>query len=130
MNILHMFNGWLIGLNKKLMYKILVGASAVCWAIWLSRNYMVFNNSRAVTPLQVIFRGTHWIRYWTLWGAVCLKLQLWSFSLPMDGLLVIEFPMDNFVLVSQTESSFLVFGRTLSVIMNSYMHSFMQRLEY
>lgn len=66
MNILHMFNGWLIGLNKKLMYKILVGASAVCWAIWLSRNDMVFNNSRAVTPLQVIFRGTHWIRYWAL----------------------------------------------------------------
>ena len=48
----------------------------------------------------------------------------------MDGLLVIEFPIDNSVLVSQTESSFLVFGRTLSVIMNSYMHSFMQRLEY
>ena len=41
-----------------------------------------------------------------LWGVVCLKLQLWSFSLPMDGLLVIEFPMDNFVLGSQTESSF------------------------
>ena len=66
MNILHMFNGWLIGLNKKLMYKILVGASAVCWAIWLSRNDMVFNNSRAATPLQVIFRGTHWIRFWAL----------------------------------------------------------------
>jgi hypothetical protein len=61
-----MFNGWLIGLNKKLMYKILVGASAVCWAIWLSRNYMVFNNYRAATPLQVIFRGTHWIRFWAL----------------------------------------------------------------
>ena len=65
-----------------------------------------------------------------LWGVVCLKLQLWSFSLPMDGLLVIEFPIDNSVLVSQTESSLLVFGKTLSVIMNSYMHSFMQRLEY
>ena len=48
----------------------------------------------------------------------------------MDGLLVIEFPMDIFVLGSQTESSFLVFGRTSSVIMNSYMHSFMQQLEY
>ena len=66
MNILHMFNGWLIGLNKKLMYKILVGASAVCWAIWLSRNNMVFNNSRVATSLQVIFRGTHWIRFWAL----------------------------------------------------------------
>ena len=65
-----------------------------------------------------------------LWGAVCLKLQLWRFWLPLDGLLVIEFSMDNFVLVSQTESSLLVFGRTLFVIMNSYMQSSMQRLEY
>ena len=26
----------------------------------------VFNNSRAATPLQIIFRGTHWIRFWAL----------------------------------------------------------------
>ena len=43
-SIFHMFNGWLNGINKELMYKILVGASAVCWAIWLSRNDMVFNS--------------------------------------------------------------------------------------
>jgi len=65
-SIFHMFNGWLNGINKELMYKILVGASALCWTIWLSRNDMVFNNFRAVTPLQVIFRGTHWIRFWAL----------------------------------------------------------------
>jgi hypothetical protein len=62
----HMFNGWLNGINKKLMYKILVGASALCWSIWLSRNDMVVNNTRAVTPMQVIFRATHWIRFWAL----------------------------------------------------------------
>jgi hypothetical protein len=39
-----MFNGWRNGINKKLMYKILVGALALCWAIWLRRNDMVFNN--------------------------------------------------------------------------------------
>lgn len=38
----------------------------------------------------------------------------------MDGLSVIEFPIDNFVLVSQTEFS-LVFGRTLSVILNIFL---------
>ena len=65
-SIFHMFNGWLNGINKKFMYKILIGASALCWTIWLSRNGMVFNNFRAVTPLQVIFRGTHWIRFWAL----------------------------------------------------------------
>jgi hypothetical protein len=55
LNIFHMFNGWLNGIKKKLMYKIMVGASALCWAIWLSRNEMVFNNTRVVTPMQVIF---------------------------------------------------------------------------
>ena len=65
-SIFHMFNGWLNGINKELMYKILVGASAICWTIWLNRNDMVFNNFRAVTPLQIIFRGTYWIRFWAL----------------------------------------------------------------
>jgi hypothetical protein len=31
--------------------------------IWLSRNDTVFNNTRAITPMQVIFRVTHWIRF-------------------------------------------------------------------
>jgi hypothetical protein len=66
LNIAHMFTGWLNGVNKKLMYKILVGASALCWAIWLSINDMVFNNTRAVTPMQVFYRGSHWIRFWAL----------------------------------------------------------------
>jgi hypothetical protein len=61
-----MFTGWLNGVNKNLMYKILVGASALSWAIWLSRNDMIFNNTRAVTPMQVIFLGSHWIRFWAL----------------------------------------------------------------
>ena len=65
-SIFHMFNGWLNGINKELMYKILVGASALCWTIWLSRNDMVFNHFRVVTPLQVIFQETHWIHFLAL----------------------------------------------------------------
>jgi hypothetical protein len=41
------------------MYKIMVEASGLCWAIWLSRNDMIFNNTWDVTPMQVIFQGTH-----------------------------------------------------------------------
>jgi hypothetical protein len=65
-NIEHMFTGWLNGISKKLMYKIMVGASTLCCAIWLSRNDMVFNNTRAVTLMQVIFGGTHWIHFLAL----------------------------------------------------------------
>jgi hypothetical protein len=50
-SIFHMFNGWLGGINKKLIYKILVGAFDLCWVIWLSRNDMIFNNTQAFTPM-------------------------------------------------------------------------------
>jgi hypothetical protein len=56
-----MSTGWLNGINRKLMYKTLVGASTLYWAIWLSWNDMVFNNTRVVTPMNVIFHWTHWI---------------------------------------------------------------------
>jgi hypothetical protein len=54
MNIEHMFTGWLNGINKKLMYKILVGVSALCRPIWLSKNDMVFKNTRAITLMQAV----------------------------------------------------------------------------
>ena len=133
-SIFHMFNGWLNGINKELMYKILVGASALCWTIWLSRNGMVFNNFRAVTPLQVIFRGTHWIRFWALlqmeddltflWVVVCLRPRLWRFLPQMDGPLAIELLFGDFGLVFETGFLFFELGTY------SYMHSFIQRLEY
>ena len=135
LSIFYMFNGWLNGINKELMYKILVGASALCWTIWLSRNDMVFNNFRAVTPLQVIFRGTHWIRFWALlqmednltflWVVVCLRPRLWR-SLPqLDGLLVIELLSGEFRLVFDTVTLSFELGTYLCVITYNYMYSFM-----
>jgi hypothetical protein len=62
----NMFTGWLEGINLKLKSKILVGASAICWAIWLTRNDIVFDKAAAPSYLQVIFRGTYWIRSWSL----------------------------------------------------------------
>ncbi|WVZ50906.1 LOW QUALITY PROTEIN: hypothetical protein U9M48_002112 [Paspalum notatum var. saurae] len=45
---------WLNVYSKKLKFHILLGASAICWAIWLWRNDMV------------IYRATYWIRCWSV----------------------------------------------------------------
>jgi hypothetical protein len=61
-----MFTYWLGGINRKTKSQILVGASAVCWAVWLTRNDIVFDKAIAPSYLQVIFRGAYWIRSWSL----------------------------------------------------------------
>jgi hypothetical protein len=50
--------------DKKKSKLILVRASAICWALWLSRNDLVFNKSPSISYMQVIFRATHWLRFW------------------------------------------------------------------
>ena len=66
LSISHMFGNWLVGINRKIMYLSLVGASALCWAIWLSRNEVVFDKTRVSSAMQVIFRGTYWFHFWSL----------------------------------------------------------------
>jgi len=53
----NLFTSWLHGINKKLKSKILVGASAICWAIWLTWSDIIFDKAAAPSYLQVIFRG-------------------------------------------------------------------------
>ena len=52
-----------VDLNTKNL--IITGVSVLCWAIWISRNDLVFNKAQMFTYLQVLFRGTHWLRLWT-----------------------------------------------------------------
>jgi len=59
-----LFGNWLRGARTKLKRQLLVGASALCWAIWLSRNDVVFDKSPTKTYMQVLYRGTHWLRFW------------------------------------------------------------------
>jgi hypothetical protein len=47
---------WLNQFRKKLKRQALAGASAFCWAIWLSRNDVVFDKSSAKTFMQVMFQ--------------------------------------------------------------------------
>jgi hypothetical protein len=43
---------------------VLIGVVVICWALWISRNDLVFQKSQYKSILQVIFRGTFWIRSW------------------------------------------------------------------
>ncbi|WVZ73514.1 hypothetical protein U9M48_021813 [Paspalum notatum var. saurae] len=50
---------------SRLGTKILLGATALCWAIWLSRNDMVFNRFLSDSFKEIMFSGIYWIRCWT-----------------------------------------------------------------
>lgn len=64
-SVSHLLGSWLRGLSLKLRKQVLVGAAAICWVLWLSRNEAVFNRKFPNSFLQVIFRGTYWIRFWS-----------------------------------------------------------------
>ena len=49
-SIANMFGPWLNGFRPKLKSRILVGATAICWTIWLNRNDMVFEGGKSNTP--------------------------------------------------------------------------------
>jgi hypothetical protein len=62
----HMFGNWLNGFEPRLKRQIYMGIAAILWALWLSRNDVVFNGSNPISFMQVIFRGAHWARLWSL----------------------------------------------------------------
>jgi hypothetical protein len=65
-SISNLFGSWGRSFPSNLRKTILIGASALCWAIWLSRNDVIFKNSTTDSFLQVIFRATYGIRCWSL----------------------------------------------------------------
>ena len=65
-NIELLFNNWSKQGGHKHNILLLTGAATICWLIWLTRNDTVFNNCRPKISLQVLFRGTHWLRLWAL----------------------------------------------------------------
>ncbi|CAL4918480.1 unnamed protein product [Urochloa decumbens] len=59
-----LFGDWLRCWTKNNRRLVCVGLSAMCWAIWLSRNDIVFKKTTPNSFLQVLFRGTYWTRTW------------------------------------------------------------------
>jgi hypothetical protein len=43
-----------------------VGASVICWAIWLTQNDIIFDKTTTPSYLQVIFKESYWTRSWSL----------------------------------------------------------------
>ena len=64
-NVADLFGSWLRRFPQKLRKQFLIGVATLCWAIWLSRNDVVFNRKPSNSYLQVIFRGRYWTRLWS-----------------------------------------------------------------
>jgi hypothetical protein len=52
-----MFGRWINQVGGKLRRQMLAGAYAFCWAIWLSRNDLVFDKTPIKSFMQVLYRG-------------------------------------------------------------------------
>jgi hypothetical protein len=52
-----MFGSWLSNQNSKIRALIWVGIAALCWALWETRNDIIFHKIKYNSILQVIFRG-------------------------------------------------------------------------
>jgi hypothetical protein len=64
MNINDLFVHWCKVGNKKYNALLLTASTALLWAIWLTRNEVVFDKYKPKSFLQVLLRGTHWLRQW------------------------------------------------------------------
>jgi hypothetical protein len=65
-NAAHMLGQWLQGLSRAMQSIALLGAAALCWSIWLSRNNIVFENKMCASSMQVIFVAIHWVWSWAI----------------------------------------------------------------
>jgi hypothetical protein len=65
-NVTNMLGNGLNGVGKTTKVRIRIGFSALMWAIWNSRNDIVFNRNTNVNFLQVIRMVSHWIHDWSL----------------------------------------------------------------
>ncbi len=53
-NVNHMFGRWLTCVPKDMRNLLLMGATTLCWSIWLTRDEVIFDNKMVSSPLQVI----------------------------------------------------------------------------
>jgi hypothetical protein len=58
-NVTNMFGNWLNGVDKQTNARIRVGVCTLIWAIWNSRNDLIFNKKGTAHFLQLILMATH-----------------------------------------------------------------------
>jgi hypothetical protein len=54
-SVAHLFSDWANGVGNRFKKLILVGAAALWWTMWTSRNDMVFDKSPAKTYILVLY---------------------------------------------------------------------------
>ena len=59
-----LFGTWINEVETNIARRIQVGVCALFWAMWNTRNDLIFNDKNA-SPLQVIFHYTHSSRTWS-----------------------------------------------------------------
>ena len=64
-NVSIMFGRQLGGLRKDLKLLVLMGATSLCWSLWLYRNAVIFENKQS-SFLQIIYSTTHWLYTWSI----------------------------------------------------------------
>ena len=120
-NITHLFGSWLNGFRGGYKYLILLGISALCWAIWLCRNDIVFDKAKKQTCLHILFRATYLTRSWAILqkeedretvALACRALETTAMEIfaAMDGSLETGFASNLFFIEAVREFSFVLCG--------------------
>src|SRR5438105_4981188 len=65
-NVEHMFGVWLQDFNNNLKLLFLLGATVLCWVLWMCRNNLVFSKKFLFSPLQVIHSVACWLSSWAI----------------------------------------------------------------
>jgi hypothetical protein len=55
MSVSHLFNEWANVLRHRVKKFFLIRASVICWALWPSKNKMVFDKSPMKTYMQILY---------------------------------------------------------------------------
>jgi hypothetical protein len=50
-------------MGRNMRKLLLIGAAVLIWAIWTSKNDIIFDNI-PITYMQVLYHGTHWLHLW------------------------------------------------------------------
>jgi hypothetical protein len=61
-----MFGDWLHGFNSVIKTVFLLGATVICWALWICRNDLVFEKKTFCSPLQVIHLAAQRLTSWVI----------------------------------------------------------------
>jgi hypothetical protein len=66
LNVRDCFGDWLGKFSKDDKKLVMVGTSALFWAIWKSRNGIIFENKRINDPFYIIKLMSHWLIDWSI----------------------------------------------------------------